>query len=97
MTCCVQVLASPHESVAVQTTAFVPLGNVLGAALVTVTASPQLLDAVAVPSTTPLAEHWPGSVLAVTSAGQVMVGGVVLLTVMTCVQSAVLLEESVAR
>src|SRR6266478_2187487 len=37
ITCCVQLLELPQPSVAVQTTALVPVGNVLGTSLITVT------------------------------------------------------------
>src|SRR5712671_4342561 len=37
ITCCVQLLELPQPSVAVQTTALVPVGNVPGASLITVT------------------------------------------------------------
>ena len=54
ITRCVQLLALPHPSVAVQTTGFVPTGNCEGALLVTLTL-PQLSKAVGLPSDTLLA------------------------------------------
>jgi hypothetical protein len=96
ITFCVHVLEFPHASVAVQTTKFVPWANVPGAPLVTVTAPPQSSETAGLPSATPLAKHWPTSVFVVTSAGQVIVGGAVSLTVMVCWHVLLLCAESVA-
>ena len=97
MTFCVQVLELPQASVAVQTTEFVPFGNWAGALFEMVGLPPQLSVAVAVPSATPVAKHWPASVLTVTFDGQVMTGAVVSLTVIVCVQVLLLPQASVAR
>jgi hypothetical protein len=62
-----------------------PLGKGLGALLTTL-ATAQLSAVVGEPRATPLAVHEPGSVLAVTLAGQMIDGGVVSFTVTVAVQ-----------
>src|SRR6266446_4611347 len=88
MTCWVQVALLPQPSVAVQTTALVPVGNCVGASLTTVRVPPPLSAVVGSPSTTPLALHAPASVLVVTAAGQLIVGAVVSATVMVWLTGA---------
>jgi hypothetical protein len=95
VTRCTQVAVLPEVSVAVQVTEVVPLGKTVGASLATL-ARPQLSAAVAVPKLTLAAEHWPGSVLTVTSGGHEIVGGSVSLTVTVNEQEAVLPAASVA-
>src|SRR5260370_11446865 len=84
-TSCGQVAVLPRESVAVQMTVLVPTGNIAGALLVTVTA-PQLSEAVGVPSVTLVAPQRPGEAKTVTSAGQVMEGGWLSVTITSCGQ-----------
>ncbi len=79
----------PLLSVTVQVTVVVPTTNVVGASLVVV-ATPQLSPVVAVPNTTPLAEHKPASATTVTSAGQAIVGISPSFTVTSKLQVAVL-------
>src|SRR5882724_1199698 len=81
ITCCVQVVLLPQPSVAVQTTTLVPVGNVVGASLITVTAPPLLSVPLARPSTPLLTVQRPRSVLVNTSAGQLIVGAVMSPTV----------------
>jgi hypothetical protein len=96
MTFCVQLALLPQASVAVQTTEFVPLANVLGALFAIVGVPPQLSVADALPNATLLAVHRPLSVLTVLSAGQVMTGLVVSLTVIVWLQLMLLPLLSVA-
>src|SRR5579859_1884154 len=86
----------PQLSVAVQTTAFVPFGNCAGALLTTVTLLEQLSVALALPNTTPLAVQRPGSVLAITVAGQLMSGAVVSAKLRCWTQLVALPHASVA-
>src|SRR5713101_7051483 len=95
ITSCGQVAVLPCESVAVQITVLVPTENIAGALLVTVTA-PQLSETVGVPSVTLVAPQRPGEAKTVTSAGQVMEGGWLSVTITSCGQVAVLPCESVA-
>src|SRR5690349_14457233 len=69
----VAVVWLPAASVAVQVTVVVPRGKSPGASLVTLLPA-QLSLVVGVPSTTPLAVHWPGSALTVTGPGAVREG-----------------------
>ncbi len=93
VTCCVPVVVSPWESVAVQWTVVVPWLNSAGASFVTVTL-PQASEAVAVPRLT----AWPEDEVhsTVTSAGTVRLGAVVSSTVTCCVPVVVSPWESVA-
>src|SRR6266481_6402630 len=95
ITSCGQVAVLPWESVAVQITVFVPTGNIAEALLVTVTA-PQLSETVGALSVTLVAPHKPGEATTVTSAGQVMEGGWLSVTITSCGQVVVLPCESVA-
>jgi hypothetical protein len=90
----VQLLELPQPSVAVHTTRLVPVGNVLGASLTTLTVPPLASVALGLPSTTPLAEQTPASVLVVTSAGQLIVGAVVSRTVMVWLTGAETLPQA---
>src|ERR1043166_5545132 len=59
-------------------------------------ATPQLSKAIGLPKATPVAEHWPGSVLVVMLAGQaVIAGGWLSTTVTICVQLVILPAMSV--
>src|SRR5882724_9369576 len=82
ITCWVQLLELPQPSVAVQTTALVPVEKMVGASLITVTWPPLVSEPVAVPITALLTVHRPRSVLVSTSAGQLIVGAVVSPTMM---------------
>jgi len=73
ITSCWQLAVFPLLSVAVHVTIFVPTTNCAGALLVIIT-PPQLSLAVGVPKTTLLPKQDPTSAVAVTSAGQVIVG-----------------------
>jgi hypothetical protein len=65
-----QVALFPHESAAVQCTKWVPFRNCPVALLVTVGVwQPPLADDA--PRSTPVAEHWPGSVETTLSGGHV--------------------------
>src|SRR2546426_536852 len=72
-------------SVTVQVTTVVPTGNWDGASLTTL-AMPQLSDTVGGPRSTPEVEHWPGSALTVSFAGQAIAGFSVSATVTICWQ-----------
>ena len=96
-------LVLPQESVAVNVTVFVPSGNVDGALLVTVAVPPQLSVAVtpcrnaaivALEAGTELVHR--AKALTVIFVGQVMLGAVVSLTVIVCVQVALLPHGSTA-
>ena len=77
----------PEASVAVEVTVVVPTGNTEPEAGDDTTVTPgQLSEAVTVKFTT--APHWPGELLVVMLAGQVIVGGWVSLTVMVNEQVA---------
>jgi hypothetical protein len=89
---CSQVAALPAASVAVHTTTVVPTGYTEGALLVIV-GVPQLSVAVAVPSVTLIAVQ-PEFVVVLISAGQVMTGGSLSITVTVCAQAEELLEPS---
>src|SRR6266478_1323082 len=80
ITSCGQVAVLPWESAAVQITVFVPTGNIAGALLVTGTA-PQLSEAGGVSSVALVAPHRTGEATAVTSAGQVIEGGWLSVTI----------------
>src|SRR5712691_11816932 len=81
ITFCVQLLELPLTSVTVQTTALVPTRYGSLASLTTLL-TPQLsLVLAGAPSATPLALHKPASALTVTSAGQLIVGRSVSVTV----------------
>src|SRR5260370_3198839 len=95
ITSCGQVAVLPCESVAVQMTVLVPTGNIAGALLVTVTAK-QVSEIEVVLRVTLVAPHRPGEATTVTSAGQVMEGGWLSVTITSCGQVAVLRCESVA-
>src|SRR6185295_487128 len=96
VTTCAQVCRLPLVSTAVQVTVVFPCAYTSGALLVTVS-NPQLsLVATGTPSTTPLAVHRPASVLTVTLAGHVIVGGVVSLTVIVVWQEEFVLWASSA-
>src|SRR5258708_2794606 len=95
MTGCGQVAVLPCESVAVQITVLVPTGNIAGAWFVTVTAL-QLSETVGVLSVTLVAPHRPGEATTATSAGQVIEGGWLSVTITSCGQVVVLPCESVA-
>src|SRR5260370_4289163 len=95
ITSCGQVAALPRESAADQITVLVPTGNIAGALLVTVTA-PQLSDTEGVLSVAFVAPQRPGDAMTVTSAGQVIEGGWLSVTITSCGQVAVLPCESVA-
>src|SRR5205823_6310954 len=89
-----QMAVLPLASVTVQMTVLVPMGNWLGALLVT--AKPgQLSVTVGLPRFTPVAKHWFASVLVVTSAGQAMVGFWLSRTITFWVQVALLPPASV--
>src|ERR1043166_2188261 len=91
----VQMVELPDVSLTVQTTKLVPTEKLLGALLETVVV-PQLSEVIGLPKTTPVAEHWPGSVLVAMLAGQaVIAGGWLSTTVTVCVQPAALPEASV--
>jgi hypothetical protein len=79
VTVCTQVAVLPLLSVTVQVTLVTPIANAPGALLVT-EATPQLSAVVGVPRATPVAVQ-PVLVVAVTFAGQVMVGFTLSLTV----------------
>src|SRR5436190_23989547 len=85
----------PRPSVAVQVTTFVPTGNCDGALLVTRT-EPQLSLTVGLLKTIPVAKHEPIFADNITSAGQVIVGSWVSLTVTVKVHSLTLPLLSVA-
>jgi hypothetical protein len=85
----------PELSVTAHVTTVAPFGKTGGASLTTV-ATPQLSEVSGVPKLTPVAEHWPGSVLTVTPAGAVMVGDSVSFTVTVKLHVAVLPAASVA-
>src|SRR6266853_2354117 len=92
----VQLLELPLTSVTVQTTALVPTGYGSLASLTTVP-TPQLsLVLAGGPSATPLALHRPTSALTATSAGQLIDGRSVSLTVTVKLQPLVLPAASVA-
>src|ERR1043166_6406121 len=95
LTLCTQVAVFPLLSDAVQVTRLVPTRNCAGASFVTVTA-PQLSLVVGLPNATPVAVQLPVSTLTVTSAGHVMVGSCVSLTVTVKVQVLMLPLLSVA-
>src|SRR5689334_10724116 len=73
MTVCWHVAELPCRSVTVHTTKLVPTTKLVGALLLT-EATPQLSEAMGVPSTMREAKHEPRSAFTITSAGQVMVG-----------------------
>ena len=73
VTFCVQVAVLPVPSVTVQVTTVVPSEKLAGASLVTL-ATVQLSDVTGVPKLTPVAEHEPGSVFALTFAGHTIPG-----------------------
>src|SRR5260370_22452787 len=85
ITSCGQVAVLPCESVAVQMTVLVPTGNIAGALLVTVTAK-QVSEIEVVLRVTLVAPHRPGEATTVTSAGQVMEGGWLSVTITSCGQ-----------
>src|SRR5881397_3547735 len=89
-----QVLVLPFTSTTVHVTVFVPTGNVAGE-LSVMLATPQLSSVAGSPRTTPVALQEFGSVLAVTVAGQVMLGASVSRTVTDCVQVLLLPPKSV--
>src|SRR5258708_4884548 len=95
ITSCGHVAVLPCESVAVQMTVLVPTGNIAGALLVTVTA-PQLSETVGVLKVTLVAPHRPAEATTVTSAGHVIEGGWLSVTITSCGQVAVLPCESSA-
>src|SRR6185503_16966085 len=88
MTRCWQVAVFPLLSVAVQVTRFVPTANCAGALLLIVTA-PQLSLTVGLPKTNPVAKQAPTFSLTFTSAGQVIVGCWLSVTMTRCWQVAV--------
>src|SRR6266478_3330727 len=96
ITSCGQVAVLPWESVAVQVTVLVPTGNIAGALLVMLATAPQLSETVGVLSVTLVAPHRPGEATTVTSAGQVIEGGWLSVTITSCGQVAVLPCESAA-
>src|SRR5438094_7291864 len=75
VTCCMAVAMLPAGSVAVHVTDVVPSGKMAGALFVTLTV-PELSEAVAVPSPGDAAQV-PDEVVTATSAGAVIVGGIV--------------------
>jgi len=75
VTCCMAVAVLPAGSVAVHVTDVVPSGKMAGALYVTLTV-PELSEAVAVPSGGD-APQVPDEVVTATSAGAVIVGGIV--------------------
>ena len=77
----------PAKSLAVHITVVVPTGNVDGALLVT-EVTPQLSDVLGVFNVT-VAEHNPGLLFTVKSAGQVITGISLSITVTCCVQVVV--------
>src|SRR5439155_21091661 len=79
----------------VQTTALVPTGYGSMASLITVLTAQLSLVLSGTPNATSLALHSPGSVLTVTLAGQLIVGGWLSTTITFCVQLPVLPEPSV--
>jgi len=86
ITRCVHVAVFPLPSVTVQVTKFVPSGKTAGALLVT-DATLQLSPVTALPKVT-LTAVQPALTDTVTSAGQVIVGGVVSRTITRCVHVA---------
>src|SRR5438477_13146078 len=89
-----QMAVLPLASVTVQVTVLVPMGNWLGALLVTLFPYTTLFRA-GLPRFTPVAKHWFASVLVVTSAGQAMVGFWLSRTITFWVQVALLPLASV--
>jgi hypothetical protein len=85
----------PEASVAVQVTVVVPFGKLEPEGGVEVKVTPGQLS-LAVAEYVTSAEHWPGSVLAMMSAGQVTLGFSVSLTVTVKTQLSVFPEASVA-
>ena len=92
----VQLEELPEVSVAVLVTVVTPIGKTLpeGGLLTTVTIEEQLSVAVTLKLTT--APHWPLNAATWVSAGQVITGAVVSITVTLKVHVAVLPDESVA-
>jgi hypothetical protein len=81
---CSQVVLLPAASTTVQVTVVTPIGKVAGASLVT-EATVQLSDVIGEPIAR-VAKHWPASATVVRSAGQVMAGASLSLTVTNCSQ-----------
>jgi hypothetical protein len=103
MTLAWQVMELPQESVAVNVTVFVPSGNDDGALLVTVALPPQLSVAVTPCRNAAIVGFVAGTALVhrskaltVIFVGQVMLGFVVSMTVIVCVQVALLPQASTA-
>jgi hypothetical protein len=89
----VQEAALPAASVTVQVTAVTPAAKVVDVTLLLTEATPQLSNVVGSPRSTPVAVQ-PVLVVALTSAGQVMVGARLSVTVTVWVHEALFLSES---
>ena len=94
VTVCVHVETFPDPSTTVHVTVVFPKGYVPGALFVT-EATVQLSAVIGEPRTTPVAEQVPDPAATVTSAGQVIVGSSISVTVTVCVHVAVFPEPSV--
>jgi hypothetical protein len=94
ITCCVHVAVFPLASVTVQVTLFVPSEYAAGP-LFTTDATPQLSPVTGLPKSTLVAVQ-PELTDTVTSAGQVIVGGVVSLTIAKVVPAAEVQPSTVA-
>src|SRR5260370_36984358 len=94
ITRCWQPSEVPQPSRAVQVTILVPMGKLDGALLLRLVTA-QLVMTVGVPRNTPVAKQTPAFAETITSGGQVIRGGSVLLTVTRCVQLFVLPARSI--